>query len=288
MGKILISEEEKERILGMHKDATKKHYLSEQNTQPDNVSGLKIPISRTFGSGKYLIKNEAELDPYVTQIQNFLKGKENQKVSIVVSAGESQVPNRDGEIGGTNPPVMKQGELAQKRMDSVETVVKNKFGNLPNVTITKTQPKIGTTTWDPNKDNKDDVKYTKEQFVNIIVRPQGTTPEPEKTDPPCNQYDFYFGNAVYRTLDKVKAKSFLNVLRDNPQGTELTPNCVNFVGNTYKTVPPTLRNKFYSHFKDTKGMVGNADKIYTSQEEYNKDPNKVWIDPIKTYGMVSV
>ena len=33
MKKFLISEEEKNRILGMHKEATKKHYLSEQGTQ---------------------------------------------------------------------------------------------------------------------------------------------------------------------------------------------------------------------------------------------------------------
>lgn len=39
MKKFLISEEEKNRILGMHKEATKKHYLSEQAT-PKTPTGL--------------------------------------------------------------------------------------------------------------------------------------------------------------------------------------------------------------------------------------------------------
>jgi hypothetical protein len=39
MKKFLISEEEKNRILGMHKDATKRHYLSEQTSPNTEQSG---------------------------------------------------------------------------------------------------------------------------------------------------------------------------------------------------------------------------------------------------------
>ena len=41
MKKFLISEEEKERILGMHKDATKRQYLGEQSTKPQSKQATK-------------------------------------------------------------------------------------------------------------------------------------------------------------------------------------------------------------------------------------------------------
>lgn len=284
MKKFIISEDEKRHILSLYSNIDK-IYLSEQQTNKQGPKSLTIPLSKNFPSGKYLIKDAGQLTPYLQQVETFLKSvPENQKTTITISAGESLVPNRDGEK--PDKPIMKSGELANNRMNEVERVVKEKFGNLPNVTINKTEPKIGTTPWDPKK-GADFSGYTQEQFVNLILKVSGTVPTPGEITPPCNQYDFYFGNIIFRTLDKGKATQFLNALAENPQ-TPLTPNCVNFVGNYYKSNTAPVRNKFQSHFPQTIGTEGQY-KIYKSQALYDADPNKnVWIDPIKQYGMVTV
>jgi hypothetical protein len=62
MKKFLISEEEKQRILGMHIDATKRHYLSEQipKPKPGKVSPSQEKVSVTEISGS------ADADPIVS------------------------------------------------------------------------------------------------------------------------------------------------------------------------------------------------------------------------------
>lgn len=296
MKKLTISENEKNRILSLHENVGLKRgvFINEQ-TSPTPIQSKTIPLTAQFGPGKYLIKTDNQLDPYVKQIQDFLNTvPENQRVTIRISAGESQVPNYDREkFPSTNNPKvdfteekkLPQGDLATKRMSEVERVVKEKFGKLPNVSIVKNPPVIGATAWDGTK-KADDPAYTQEQYVSISLKASGTTPSPSTKRPPCKQYDFYFGNIIFRTLDKVKATQFLNALAENPQ-TPLTPNCVNFVGNTYKTVKPTIDNESKSHFPQTIGFEGQY-KLYKSKELYDKDPNKYWIDPIKQYGMVSV
>lgn len=47
MKKFIISEEEKSRILGMHQDATKRHYLNEQQTKVnDKMAGFKNNLAK--------------------------------------------------------------------------------------------------------------------------------------------------------------------------------------------------------------------------------------------------
>lgn len=297
MDKFNITEEEKKRILYLHENSGLKRGLN-LNEQSNALKSITIPLSAKFQSGKYLIKNSQELDPYVKQIQDFLQNlPQNQEAIVTIYAGESQVPNYDREkypstgdkkVDFTEEKKLPTGDLAKKRMSEVERVVKEKFGNLPNVKITKMEPKIGDVKWEPSK-GADNPEYTKDQYVAINVKASGTKPSPipPPNVEPCKQYDFYFGNVIFRTLDKIKATDFLNVLAQNPQ-TKLTPNCVNYVGNFYKSNTAPVRNKFQSHFPQTIGTEGQY-KIYKSQALYDADPNKnVWIDPIKQYGMVTV
>lgn len=295
MRKLIISENEKNRILGLHEIIGLKRG-SLINEQSSALKSITIPLSAQFQSGKYLIKNPQELDPYVKQIQDFLqKLPQNQEAIITIYASESQVPNYDREkypstgdkkVDFTEEKKLPLGDLAKKRMSEIERVVKEKFGNLPNVKITKMEPKIGDVKWEPSK-GADNPEYKKDQYVAINVKASGTKPSPIPPPQVCNQYDFYFGNVIFRTLDKDKASDFLNALAQNPQ-VKLNPNCVNYVGNYYKSNTAPVRNKFQSHFPQTIGTEGQY-KIYKSQALYDADPNKnVWIDPIKQYGMVTV
>jgi hypothetical protein len=58
MKKFLISEEEKKRILGMHKDATKRHYLGEQSntgvTEPSSTETAKPTFTDSDGVAYYV------------------------------------------------------------------------------------------------------------------------------------------------------------------------------------------------------------------------------------------
>jgi hypothetical protein len=42
MGKFIITEEEKNRILGLHKERTKNHYLTEETMSSEAVNGMKL------------------------------------------------------------------------------------------------------------------------------------------------------------------------------------------------------------------------------------------------------
>lgn len=289
----IISEEEKNRILGLH-DSYKKVYgtisLNEQETKSEMII---IPLTKTFASGKYKITNESFFEPYIKQINDFLKSfPKNRAISIQISAGESQVPNYDREkypITGNNTVDFSQekklppGDLANKRMDEIERLVKEKFSQFTNVKVTKTQPVIGTTPWDSTQD-ANDPKYIKEQFIQIKIKALGESSE-DSPKPKCKFYDFNFGNATFRTLSIEVATKFLNALRINTQK-ELSPNCINFVGETYQEgrQVPSLNNQSMSHFKETKGYTqGSNDNLYLSSADYNN--NRVWFNPVTSYGM---
>ena len=290
-----LSEEEKNNIRGLH-ESHKSKLGTSLNEQDTSQKKIEIPLSATFDSGKYIIKNSEQLDPVIIKIQEFLKTvPQKQKTNITISAGESQVPNYDREkypytgdkkVDFTEEKKLPLGDLAKKRMSEIERVVKEKFGNLPNVTINKTEPVFGETPWDPAKGSKDP-NYTKEQFIKIILEVLGKSDVPKTNNPKCKQYDFYFGNRVLRTYEITNAIKFLNALTENPQS-NLTPNCVNYVGEYYQSSKPSIRNEYESHFPNTKGFIGYNDKLYKSEKEYNKDSNIVWLDPMTQYEMTSI
>ena len=95
MKRMIISEEEKNRILGMHQDATKRHYLNEQNVQTSSTP-LTIPIGGTFASGVAEISDTSRIDAIIPQIEEYIrKFPKNSKITLSIDAGESQVPNQE-------------------------------------------------------------------------------------------------------------------------------------------------------------------------------------------------
>jgi hypothetical protein len=155
-----INEEEKNRILRLHENATKNHYLTEQ-FQTKNV----VDFGSVFPSGEYELgsKFSNEVNDKVQDIVRFIKGKNLKSVTIEIESGESRVTNQ--------APFTTPGSLAEARANSLKSYLQSVLPKLinfkPNIIVK--QPIIGSTPYKIG-DNKDDPSYTKEQFVraNII------------------------------------------------------------------------------------------------------------------------
>ena len=181
MKKLIISEEEKSRILSLHTNAIKK-YLNEQDTSAA-PQPLVIPLGGTFESGQAVIKNMTPIEDAKTKVSDFLsKLPQNQRISITIKAGESKVPNQ--------PPYKEIGSLATARANELKaklTSVLSDFGDKvvinPNIQIT-----TGTTDWNPSL-GKDNEVYRKEQYANAVVQAIGG---------PVPQVPFCEGGKLYR------------------------------------------------------------------------------------------
>ena len=98
------------------------------------------------------------------------------KATVQIIGGESQVPNP------ANQPI---GSLAKSRINTIKSILP------PETNITFTNIKIGSTKFTSGIDTPDDIKYTKEQFVEIIVSQQiikRSTSSRSTTPISANQY----------------------------------------------------------------------------------------------------
>ncbi len=135
------------------------------NEQQSNQSVFSVNFQNAFPSGQYNFTPEYEriVNDNVEKIDQFIKGKNITDFKLVITAGESQVPNPQG--------FEEKGSLARKRGEVLkgylDKVLPNILGLKPTVEVS--QPIIGKTPWVPNKDNKDDPKYVAEQFVKVNV-----------------------------------------------------------------------------------------------------------------------
>jgi hypothetical protein len=183
-----ISSEEKNRILNLHENATKKQYLmSEQSfneiggvSSTQSTSKTSFPkqnIGNQFKFGEYqsnTVKNAiASLKP---KIEEFIKNSGGKNFVVNISAGESNVTNPKG--------FEEKGSLALARANSVKQYFQELFPELiKNGTLVIKNPVnvsevvIGKTPYDKTKgDNKNPEKikqYKKEQFVTFDVQGSG-------------------------------------------------------------------------------------------------------------------
>ena len=128
----------------------------ETNTLPS------INQSVVFGAGHYDMKGkrggvtwdvEKTLQPPLTQIKNFLtKNPTGFIVNVILSAGESQIPNVDRTAGGD--PHVKPGHLSTKRMGVLENYIQQVFNSWlkegvikDKINFIKKEPEIGKTPW---------------------------------------------------------------------------------------------------------------------------------------------
>lgn len=134
----------------------------------DSKAEFAINLTNSFESGKYEV-NQAEVMGKLNSLKDFLSKHTNTKYRIKITASESQVPNQNG---------LKTGQLAKMRSNVMEKIVNEYLkGNNIDVSIEKAT-NVGDVPWDGH--NKDDRKYTKDQFVKLEVFLEG-----ENGSAPC-------------------------------------------------------------------------------------------------------
>jgi hypothetical protein len=162
-----INAHEYNRILEIHKSATKNHYiLTEQKVKPD-PKRFTLPNS-TFVSGDYINFNKEDVDEVIRQMNEYLKEfPKNQKIEVEIESSESKVPNRGVSL--------KTGELSKKRGEQMEKYLK---GKLPqNVTIVLKDLGAQGPEWNPPENSTtDQIKalasqdsYTRWQYVSFNI-----------------------------------------------------------------------------------------------------------------------
>ena len=137
---------------------------------------LDVNFGTAFPSGRYIIKGEAQgtLESKLGEIAKYIEQNPNADYTIEIISSESQVPNYDAEKPGRVK--LDTGELAEKRATVLNVAIKaltqklKEDGKLKgNVNIKIAPVLIGSEKFKSGIDNKDDAKYTKDQFVNIKV-----------------------------------------------------------------------------------------------------------------------
>ena len=121
----------------------------------DSTRTIKtVNFTQSFGSGKSTISNPEEVKKLLQDLQNWSKGKNLKHYKVLITAGESQVPNPKG---------FERGSLAKARSSVIYDLV-SKLG-FPNVS---SQFQIGQTPYKKG-DNPQDDKFTQEQFVKLEI-----------------------------------------------------------------------------------------------------------------------
>lgn len=150
-----INDDEKNRILNLHENATRNLYLiQEQQIKPIK----QFNITNSFKSGQYQLTTTTELDSAISEINTIVSKTPNVKYDVVVTSSESKVPNRG--VG------LKPGDLSLKRGQVAEQYIKSKLGEKVVVKVNN----LGAQgpEWDQTK-GSDNPEYTKYQYVTISL-----------------------------------------------------------------------------------------------------------------------
>lgn len=187
-------------VKGMNKTSANTDNVQTQMIQNPEVV---IPFSSAFQSGKYLPQSmdNRQMSIMLEKLGEFLMSHPGADIEINIHAGESQVPNRDAESGGG---VLKRGELASKRAQSIETVLQNAVNvfrkngaNIGKINFVQPEIKIGETPYKQG-DSPRDPKFTKEQYVDIHVKVKSETPKqtvtPAKSEWDGNRYESIYNS----------------------------------------------------------------------------------------------
>jgi hypothetical protein len=165
-----IDAQEYNRILEIHKSATKRHYLLNEQTLKTVKSEPKrfILPNNTFVSGNYVNFNKEAVDEVIIQMNEYLKEfPKNQKIEVEIESSESKVPNRGVKL--------LTGELSKKRGQQMENYLK---GKLPqNVNIILKDLGAQGPEWNPPpkatesqiKALASDERYTRWQYVSFNI-----------------------------------------------------------------------------------------------------------------------
>lgn len=181
-----VDGEERKRILSLHENATKNHYLL---TEQEKKEIANIDFTTLYPPGKYLITQQinSKLSQEFGNLIPKLKPYKDQTIEVTVHAGESQVQNYDNE----KSPAVKlgKGKLAELRAFHLTDMLKKYFKAYDeqiklNPVYTRPVIKIGETAAKPGKAfssyTKDEQsKFLSEQYVRVVIKSSGTS----TTDP---------------------------------------------------------------------------------------------------------
>jgi hypothetical protein len=207
MKKFIVTEQERHQILNLYKE---KRLIIEGVTP----TGFVLNLGNIFQMGyysKFSPEGEAAFSNELVALTDYLRKNKNSKFVVNITAGESQVTNKDNENGGVTLP---EGDLAKKRAESVKLRLIKFFGDLKTEGIYTQDPtfsepiiQIGSTNYPKtgSQQEKDKAKvdnaeaYKKEQFVTVsIVILNNTTPKPSipnlvtHREPNAYQYQKYY------------------------------------------------------------------------------------------------
>jgi hypothetical protein len=178
---LLITESERERILGLHNRSRKNIFINEQ--VPGTVEKKEFPMQNLgdlFDLGKYQSeKVKQTILSLKPQIESFIKNSDSRTFSVNITAGESQVTNPKGfEV---------KGSLALARANEVKKYFEEIFPDLIKSGVLKINSPsdvkdvvIGKTDYvkgDQLKPEKLEL-YKKEQYVNFSIIGEGAKINP--------------------------------------------------------------------------------------------------------------
>jgi hypothetical protein len=149
----------------------------EQSTIKQVKQGpLDVNFGAAFPSGRYLIKGPSQdtLVNKLEEIGKYIAKNPTSDYKIEIISSESQVPNYDAEKLGRVK--LNTGELAEKRATVINAAIKEFTDNLKqqgvlkgNIDIKTSPALVGSEKFTAGVDNKDDAKYTKDQFVKVKI-----------------------------------------------------------------------------------------------------------------------
>ena len=270
-----ISSEEKNRILNLHENATKKQYLiNEQKIKPINFN-----ITDSFPSGKFTLNNTDEIDNAINQIVKYLKSGKGSLNTIVINSSESKVPNRG--VG------LKPGELSKLRASEVEKYIKSKLGDSVSIKIND----LGAQgpDWNSSK-GKDNPNYTKFQYVTLDLSAQkcnftfkggGTQGVASNDYITANEPDTLLYDKGTLTLDSGSIPDRMVVIDDSGKITQDTGYIATqkHQYSEYKYVP--LYVSTLTELNNSVAVSGNKLKLFTVQNDFKELLNILLINPSK-------
>jgi hypothetical protein len=175
----IILEEEKNRILEMHRSAIKKHYLMEAEPgnpevttkssssyalQNEVIHGLPTNIFK-FKKGmseinQQSITNWGDFVKFINSVINYLKTNKKKISNIHIVGSESQTPSKEDNF-----------TLATKRQDNmydyILTLITDEMKAKDGIFSVTRHPKIGKATFTQGVDNPNDQKYLDDQWVKV-------------------------------------------------------------------------------------------------------------------------
>lgn len=207
MKKFIVTEQERHQILNLYKEKK----LIVEGVTP---TGFELNLGDSFPMGYYSNfspEGQITFDNELIALKEYLTKNKDSKFVVNITAGESQVTNKDNEAGGTPLP---EGELAKKRAESLKQKLTQYFQELIDggfitqmPTFSESVIKPGKTEYPKNGTAQEKAKakidnaaaYKEEQFVNVkitIVNNNPPTPSIPKLkthrEPNARMYEKYY------------------------------------------------------------------------------------------------